>query len=75
MRSSRLGRRAIAAVLTVAACWCAGAAAEEAAAAAPRPLTIDDYFRIGRVDEPQVSPDGRWVAYTVETSDLAEDEV
>ena len=75
MRSSRLERHAVAAVLIVAACWCAGAAAEEAAAAAPRPLTIDDYFRIGRVDEPQVSPDGRWVAYTVETSDLAEDEV
>ena len=42
--------------------------------AAPRPLTVDDYFRILGVDEPQISPDGGWVAYTVTTSDLEKDE-
>ena len=44
-----------------------------ASAATPRTLTVDDYFRIRLVDEPQISPDGRWVAYTVTTSDLDED--
>jgi dipeptidyl aminopeptidase/acylaminoacyl peptidase len=43
-------------------------------AAAPRPLAADDYFRIGRVDDPQISPDGRWVAFAVTTDDLEEDE-
>jgi len=37
---------------------------------APRPLTVDDFFRIHEVGEPQVSPDGKWVAYTVTKQDL-----
>jgi dipeptidyl aminopeptidase/acylaminoacyl peptidase len=42
---------------------------------APRSLTVDDYFRILDVDEPQISPDGKWVAYTVTTSDIEKDEL
>ena len=42
-------------------------------AATFRNLAVDDFFRIRTVDEPQISPDGRWVAYTVTTSDLEED--
>ncbi len=38
--------------------------------AARRPLEIDDLFRIARVGSPRVSPDGRWVAYTVGRTDL-----
>ncbi len=34
----------------------------------------EDYFRIQNVDEPQISPDGKWVAYTVTGSDLEKDE-
>jgi len=41
---------------------------------APRPLTVDDQFKILGVDDPQVSPDGKWVAYTVTTQDLEKDE-
>jgi dipeptidyl aminopeptidase/acylaminoacyl peptidase len=44
-----------------------------AAAAATRVLTVDDLFRIQRVSDPRVSPDGRWVAYVVSTPDLAAD--
>ena len=40
---------------------------------APRKLTIDDYFRIGQVDDPRISPDGAWIAYTVKTRDLEKD--
>ena len=39
-----------------------------------RLLGIDDYFAIGEVGEPRISPDGRWIAYTVTTHDLEEDE-
>ena len=35
------------------------------AAAAERPLRIDDIFQIKDVSDPQLSPDGRFVAYTV----------
>jgi dipeptidyl aminopeptidase/acylaminoacyl peptidase len=38
-----------------------------------RNLTIDDYFRIKGVSDPQISPDGKWVAYTVETASLKDD--
>src|SRR5450759_4489353 len=36
-------------------------------AAAQRSLTIDDYFQIREVHDPQVSPDGKWIAYSVKT--------
>ncbi len=38
-----------------------------------RPLKVDDYFSIQRVGNPQISPDGQWVAYTVGTTDLEKD--
>ncbi|PYP04638.1 MAG: peptidase S9 family protein [Gemmatimonadetes bacterium] len=52
-----------------------GAQAPAAASpAAPlRPFSLDDLSRVRDVREPQISPDGAWVAYTVSTSDTAED--
>jgi dipeptidyl aminopeptidase/acylaminoacyl peptidase len=38
-----------------------------------RNLTIDDYFRVKGVSDPQISPDGKWVAYAVETASLKDD--
>ena len=38
-----------------------------------RGLSVDDYFRMKEVGDPQISPDGKWVAYTVETANLKED--
>ncbi len=38
---------------------------------ARRTLDVDDLFAIHRVQNPQISPDGAWVAYTVQTTDLA----
>lgn len=35
-----------------------------------RTLTIDDMFAIQRVGDPQISPDGEWVAYTVGKTDF-----
>ncbi len=29
------------------------------------PINFDDFMAMGRISDPQVSPDGRWVAYTV----------
>lgn len=40
------------------------------AAAAPKGLTIDDMLAMQRVGEPAVSPDGKWVAYSLRTTDL-----
>src|SRR6266705_3038636 len=45
----------------------AGLHAQEAA---KHPITFDDLIRMHRVSETQVSPDGKWVAYTVATPDL-----
>jgi dipeptidyl aminopeptidase/acylaminoacyl peptidase len=39
----------------------------------PRAITVDDYFQIREVSDPQLSPDGQWVAYTVKTALLKED--
>jgi dipeptidyl aminopeptidase/acylaminoacyl peptidase len=39
----------------------------------PRPITIDDYFQIQAVHDPQLSPDTQWVAYAVDKSSLKTD--
>lgn len=39
-----------------------------------RLLQVDDLFRIRGVGDPRVSPDGRWVAYTVSTTSLEDEE-
>jgi dipeptidyl aminopeptidase/acylaminoacyl peptidase len=39
-----------------------------------RPLTPDDFYRIQDVSDPQVSPDGAWVAYVVTANDREADE-
>ncbi|MDX1390282.1 MAG: S9 family peptidase, partial [Acidobacteriota bacterium] len=39
----------------------------------PQLVTVDDYFRLGDVGDPRISPGGLWIAYTVTTRDLEED--
>lgn len=48
-------------------------ASSTAALATPRNITIDDYFQIRDVSQPELSPDGQWVAYAVRTRMLKED--
>ncbi|HEY7161059.1 MAG TPA: S9 family peptidase, partial [Acidobacteriota bacterium] len=43
-------------------------------AAEKRLLTVDDFNRFQSVGDPQCSPDGKWIAYTVSSSDLKADE-
>lgn len=38
-----------------------------------RPLNLDDMARMRGVRDPQCSPDGKWVAYVVSTTDVKED--
>src|SRR3984893_12956617 len=40
---------------------------------ARRPLKLDDLAKLREVRDPQCSPDGQWVAYTVSTIDAKED--
>src|SRR5713226_6260525 len=47
--------------------------APKPASATPRNITIDDYFQIRDVSQPELSPDGQWVAYAVRTRMLKED--
>jgi len=42
-------------------------------APALRPITIDDYFQIRAARDPQLSPDGQFATYTVQTALLKED--
>ena len=38
-----------------------------------RALTVDDQFKLKRVGDPQLSPEGKWVAYTVTEVNLEKD--
>ncbi len=44
-----------------------------APAQAARPLTLDDLYKIRDVNDPQISPAGDWVAYTVRSIDAKAD--
>jgi dipeptidyl aminopeptidase/acylaminoacyl peptidase len=44
-----------------------------AAESTRRPLKVDDIFALKTVGDPQISPDGSWVAYTVRWLDPKED--
>jgi dipeptidyl aminopeptidase/acylaminoacyl peptidase len=50
-----------------------GQVAVSAEQPAKRPVKIDDFARLRSVGDPQFSPDGEWVAYTVSTIDLEKD--
>ena len=53
---------------------CAGLVAGPAAAqTSKRAITLDDLAKLQSVGDPQVSPDGRWVAYTVGTVNAEKD--
>ncbi len=59
--------------------WCGSAALlagglPAGARGEPRLLSVADYFAIGQVGDPRISPDGQWIAYTVTTPDLEQDE-
>jgi dipeptidyl aminopeptidase/acylaminoacyl peptidase len=43
------------------------------AAAAGRPLCVDDFYRTLTVSEPAMSPEGAWVAYVVTSNERADD--
>ncbi|HKW64704.1 MAG TPA: S9 family peptidase [Candidatus Acidoferrum sp.] len=49
------------------------AIAQEQTQKAPRAITIDDFFQIRDVSQPELSPDGQWVAYAARTRMLKED--
>ncbi len=57
----------LAAVLAVSAWAEVGAQAP----ASRRPLAPGDWYRLKRVSDPQVSPEGDWVAYVVTSADSA----
>lgn len=50
------------------------ASGQEGNAPHRRTLEIDDLFALESVESPRVSPDGKWVAYTVTTDDPEENE-
>ncbi len=45
--------------------WTVAASAQTAR----RPITFEDIISMHRIGDPQISPDGQWIAYTVATPD------
>ena len=48
---------------------------ETVSAAGKRPMTVDDLFRFKRLSDPQISPDGKQVAYVVGTVDMEKNSI
>src|SRR5580658_3939652 len=58
--------------LLIAAFFAMSVAAQQPPAA-PRPIAVDDRFQIREVEEPKLSHDAQWVAYTVKSTSLKDD--
>src|SRR5688500_7645024 len=56
------------------ACALAVSLVPSLAAGQTRPLQLDDVFALREVADPQVSPDGAWVAFTVTSLDRKKDD-
>jgi dipeptidyl aminopeptidase/acylaminoacyl peptidase len=56
--------------LMAAAVCCAFAGGAGAQETAKHAIAFDDLIKLQRVSEPQISPDGKWVAYTTAVPDL-----
>src|SRR3989440_4311228 len=54
-------------------CPCVVAVRAQQPSSLPRPITIADYFQIHEVRDPQITPDGQWIAYSVSTPKREED--
>ena len=59
--------------LSLVALLVAAPAIAQSPSATKRPLRVADLYRLRNVSDPQISPDGAWVAYTVSTVDSAKD--
>jgi len=68
------GERMISAILRsgclVALFITASAAASAQEAGGKHPITFDDLIKMHRIADPKISPDGKWVAYSVATPDM-----
>src|SRR5580698_2360520 len=69
-------RRWIAGGIVVAMIWAGSdtATARAQGGGGLRAITLEDLFAIHPVEGPRISPDGKWVAYTVTTTSMSKDE-
>jgi len=63
-------KRSVVSVLVLTLTLCA-AVADITAQTTKRPMTVDDLLKVRRVGDPQLSPDGRFVAYQISDPDKA----
>jgi dipeptidyl aminopeptidase/acylaminoacyl peptidase len=66
-------KRTVFVFLLVALAWGVGPVAVSAEQPAKRSVKVDNFARLRSVGDPQLSFDGKWVAYTVSTIDLEKD--
>jgi dipeptidyl aminopeptidase/acylaminoacyl peptidase len=64
-------RRRLSAISLLLICACACSLVAQTVAR--RPMKIDDMSRFRNISDPQISPDGKWVAYVVNSTDVKED--
>ena len=60
-------------ILALATCFLLTYASAQQGTPSQRAITVDDAFAIRDVGDPQITDDGKWVAYTVSTMSLKED--
>src|SRR6201998_3402084 len=65
--------RALAVIVVAGLCFCGAESSAQQAQSAPRPISVTDIFAFRDLHDPQISPEGQWIAYAMGTVNREED--
>ncbi len=65
--------RGLALIIVVAVSFCGAEANAQQTQTSPRPVSVTDVFALRDLHDPQMSPEGQWVAYAIGTVNREED--
>jgi dipeptidyl aminopeptidase/acylaminoacyl peptidase len=65
--------RGLALIVVAGVCFCGAESSAQQAQSGPRPISVTDIFAFRDLHDPQISPEGQWIAYAMGTVSREED--
>jgi len=65
--------RGLAVIVVAGVCFCGAESSAQQAQSGPRPISVTDIFAFRDLHDPQISPEGQWIAYAMGTVSREED--
>src|ERR1700745_3150741 len=65
--------RGLVVIVVVAVSFCGAESSAQQAQSGPRPISVTDIFAFRDLHDPQISPEGQWIAYAIGTVNREKD--